>query len=285
MGPVMRPPGLSASVAVPSVTVSSRVLGGWQPENLQLALGRAVAGVHQVDDLVGELQALDVPDDVDAVRADRIDDDPAAFRVGLADLIVGARAREDSGVQVVDAAIVEDLAHDLQLGRIDGACEHQRAQLMARERRAHNRAGDQSHHAVGGADLVAGRIEDADAHVEQGIAVDDVVAAAALDDVAAATAKDDVAAVERGDARRRARPAGRRCGRCPRRSSTLPRFPAAWISAASASSPSRMSLKLEPDRPSSWPKRSMTAAFGGRNRRLVEGLSVRSTVTPSVSSL
>ena len=54
--------------------------------------------------------------------------------------------------------------------------------------------------------------------------------------------------------------------------STLPRLPAAWISAASASSPSRMSLKVEPDRPSSWPKRSISRGVGRRHRRLVEGV-------------
>ena len=156
-----------------------------------------VAPGRQDDGHIGELQSLDVGQPVGAVGEIQ----PAAstastatardYQVGdrrhavdRGDVVVGAHVAEDCGVEVDAVGAVEYLPHNDKLAGIVGAVEHQR---------------DQRRHAVVGGDFGSGAVgvgADADPHIEPGVPVDQIVAAAALDQVAAAAAEEDVSRVE-----------------------------------------------------------------------------------------
>src|SRR5262245_50710370 len=80
---------------------------------------------------------------------------------------------------------VQQLTNDLQLARAVHTGDHRRYEVD---------------HAVGGGEFHRriDRTSHADAHVQRGVAVDEIVAAAAFNDIAASAADDDVAAVEAG---------------------------------------------------------------------------------------
>src|SRR5262245_35330992 len=165
------------------------VYGGRVVTDRQLADRLAVEPGHEDDRLIGELQALDAPDAVDAVVADADDRAGAVEEVvgdggdlsDRRDGVVGADVGEEGGIEVVGAG--EDRALDAELARVDVTREHVRHELVQ---------------AVSAVREVGMTTLDSDEEVQPPVAVDEVVAAAALDDVAAAAAQDDVARAERG---------------------------------------------------------------------------------------
>ncbi|MBA4094651.1 MAG: hypothetical protein C0489_11255, partial [Candidatus Accumulibacter sp.] len=138
---------------------------------------------REVDDVVQEHQLLDVADGVDAVGAGAagVGHGPGVVDIAL-DVVVGAHVGID---RLVDFAglggRLQDLAHDAQLARIDAASQHVVAQVGDRVDAAD-------------LDIRVGFRAHADAHVEPGVAVDQVVAVLAGDLVAAGAADQDVAA-------------------------------------------------------------------------------------------
>ncbi len=155
---------------------------------------RLVVQAGENDRLIGELQPLDVAERIGTVGTDVVghgDDIIAEIERRAAivdgDGVVRQRPGEHGRVEV-GAVRVEQLADDPELAGAVHARDHGR---------------DEIDHAVDGQDFRQGvvgrrRIAHADAHVEPGIAIDQVVAAATFDDVAAVAAEDDVAAVEGG---------------------------------------------------------------------------------------
>ena len=166
---------------------------------------------RDIDRPVREAQLLDVPERVAAVgnegeagaRVEAAMDDGDRSIGSPHDIVLGDVAAEDRGVDIHASGsgilIIEDLPHDVELDRLDGAAHHQLAQRLAvplAVERVRCRQVEGLCQAVDGGELVSGRILDADADVEPGVAVDDIVTAAALDGVAALAAEQDVAADE-----------------------------------------------------------------------------------------
>ena len=129
---------------------------------------------------------------------------------------------------------------------------------VARVDAAREHVGPELEHAVDELRAAVRRVRRLELHVQPGVAVDEVVAAAALDEVAAGAAEDDVAAGERGGAAEQRR-RGRRSARCLRRSSSWPTI----ADGVARRLPRRMSLRFQPDRPSTWSNRSRRRVESG----------------------
>ena len=167
-----------------------------EPEDQIVAVGtvqRRIVARRSHDDVerltIGKLQALDVANLVGAVTVfDGVCHLDAAVGIAGEDVFAGG-AREHRGIGIGDrVACRHDLAHDLELSRIDRTGEH--------------RGGERRHAVVpSDFDTVVDRIANTDVDVQPLVAVDDVIAHAARDPVAAVAAEEDVTRGVRGDAR------------------------------------------------------------------------------------
>ncbi|MNC13974.1 hypothetical protein D3C75_617370 [compost metagenome] len=136
---------------------------------------------------IAKLQFFDIQQAVDTVvvrqggiRGGVVDRQAA---VGItAEQIVAADIPVQRNVGFTFVAIAEDLAHDVQLARVDGAIQHLEFDVV---------------HAVDALNRGPLCIPDFDPHVQPGIAIDNVIARFTHDAVAAAAAEDNVGAVVR----------------------------------------------------------------------------------------
>ncbi|MND56423.1 hypothetical protein D3C80_475280 [compost metagenome] len=143
------------------------------------ANGKGV-GATENHRLIGKLQPLDIQQGIGALGADVVGH--GGHGTDGSDGVVAERTAEYRCVQTV--VVVEDLADDGQLARVDLARDHARDQLLEGQHAGH----------VG----VAGHLHP---HIEPAVAIDQVIATATFDDVAAAAAEQDIAGGEGRDRR------------------------------------------------------------------------------------
>ena len=147
------------------------------------------------------MQPLDIQEPVGAVAANDIVDNGDAAIIVDEDAVIDLVAREHDGVEIL--APLHDLAHGLQLARIDDPVQHQQMQWTRDIRwrpRGPCTTSPTMLSALPNSISWVVRIADADPNIQPTVAVDQIIAAAALDQIAAAAAQDDVARSKRRNA-------------------------------------------------------------------------------------